>query len=103
MTRPPRLRMTQHARQQMVEKGFDYRAVIAAYAKPDAFYESRSHPGQMRLTGRGLCLVGRVEGDTFAVITVYLDRVLTPPRPDQMGTTEGARYAERYALGMGRG
>ena len=103
MKRPPRLRMSQHARQQMEQKGFDYRAVIAAYAKPEEFYESRSHPGQMRLTGRGLCLVGQVIEDTFFVITVYLDRVLTPPRPDQLSTTEGARYAERFDLGMGRG
>lgn len=103
MKRPPRLQLSKHARGQMEQKGFSYTALIAAFAKPTAFYPSASHPGQWRLTGRGLCLVGEVVDDLFYVITVYLDGVLTPPRPDQLSTTEGARYAERFAAGLGRG
>lgn len=39
----------------------------------------------------------------FTVTTLYQDRVLTPPRQDQLDTPEGRRYAERYLKGLGRG
>ncbi len=39
----------------------------------------------------------------FIVITVYYDKILTPPRPDQLNTPQGKRFAERYYAGLGRG
>ena len=50
---------------------------LQAYPRP-----SRNHPGQSRFCGGGVCLV--VDDVTGAVITAYLDRVLTPLRPDQI-------------------
>ena len=95
--------VTKHFRETMESKGFDGREVIALLKDPEEFYPSKSHPGQYRVTGRGLCVVGRPEGDKFMLITLYLDRVLTPPRPDQLKTEEGRIYAERFKNGEGRG
>lgn len=94
---------TRHAITTMNDKGFDPALVAETFKAPDEVYPSRSHPGQFRVTGNGLCLVGRPDGNKFILLTLYLDRVLTPPRPDQLDTPEGKRYAERYAKGLGRG
>lgn len=98
-----RLIVSQHARRTIIAKGFDPRDVVAVHAAPSRVTEVRAHPGQIRLIGRGLALVGKIEAGRFTLITVYADGVLTPPRADQMNTVEGRRYAERYARGMGRG
>lgn len=98
-----RLRTTRHALRQIAQKGFNPMFVKAAFENPEDIYPSHSHPGQYRITGEGLCLVGVPEGDEFVLITVYLDRVLTPPRLDQLVTEAGRRYAERYEKGLGRG
>lgn len=96
--------ITAHFKKQLVLKGLDPRDIIAAWKNPAEVYPSgKRYPGQWRVTGNGICIVGKPEGDTFVFITVYLDRVLTPPRPDQMDTPEGRRYAERRAQGLGRG
>jgi len=97
------LRVTTHALRQIQAKGFDPAAVKAVHAAPTRVTEVRAHPGQIRLIGRGMALVGRVEGRIFHLITIYADGVLTPPRADQLDTAEGRRYAERYARGLGRG
>ena len=97
------LAMTQHARNQIVEKGLDQSTVLAAFNNPERVYPSGSHPGQIRVTGSGVCLVGVIENGEFRVITVYQDGVLTAPRADQLNTPEGRRYAQRYAANLGRG
>lgn len=94
---------TQHSKRQLQEKGFKMKDVEATFDSPKEVYASGSHPGQYRVTGNGLCLVGKPEGNDFVLITVYQDRVLTPPRKDQLDTQEGRRYADRYAKGLGRG
>lgn len=86
-------RPTKHFKDQMILKGFDPRAVIDTLKNPAEVYPSKSHPGQWRVTGNGLCLVGKPEGDAFILITCYLDRVVTPVRPDQLRTAEGRRFA----------
>ena len=97
------LEMTQHARKQIVEKGLSQATITAAFNNPERVYPSGSHPGQIRVTGSGVCLVGVIECGKFNLITVYEDGVLTPPRADQLNTPEGRRYAERYAANLGRG
>lgn len=97
------LRPTAHALRQIAQKGFNPLHVKGAFENPDEVYASGSHPGQYRVTGNGLCLVGKPEGNEFVLITVYLDRVVTPPRPDQLVTPEGRKFAERYERGLGRG
>lgn len=76
------------------DKGFDADKIIATLLAPAEVYPSRSHPGQWRVTGNGLCIVGKPEGDRFVMITIYLDRVVTPVRPDQLDTPEGRRFAQ---------
>lgn len=97
------LALTGHASSQAQEKGFSAETIAKTFRNPEEVYPSRSHPGQWRVTGNGVCLVGVPEGDKFRVITMYADRVLTPPRPDQLNTKEGRIFAERYAAGQGRG
>lgn len=94
---------TRHAYEVMQSKGFEIADAITVVEHPRNVYPSDSHPGQTRIVGRGLCLVGEIEGDEFRVITVYRDGVLTAPRPDQLATAEGRRYAMRFSRGLGRG
>jgi len=98
------LQATAHAARQIVTKGFSVKKVQAVFDSPVKVYPSgKRHPGQYRIVGKGICLVGEpVDSNTFRLITVYQDNVLTPPRPDQLQTPEGRAYAERYNAGLGR-
>lgn len=98
-----RVVMSGHVLDVAREKGFSEDAMRKTFSQPAEVYPSGSHPGQWRVTGNGLCLVGRPEGGTFQVITVYLDRVITAPRPDQLTEEKGRVFAEHYAQGRGRG
>jgi hypothetical protein len=95
--------MTRHACKMAAQKGFDADTIMATFNEPERVYPSGSHPGQYRVTGNGLCLVGTPQEEKFVVITCYADKVLTAPRADQLNTPEGKRFAERYAAGKGRG
>jgi len=96
-------RASRHFISKVLAEKFDGEAIVAALANPTEVYPSGSHPGQWRVTGNGYCIVGAPDGNEFRLITVFRDRVLTPPREDQLNTPEGRRYAERYAKGLGRG
>ena len=100
-----RLVVTNHARCTMESKGFDPAKVTETFRNPDYMTSVSKYPDQVRLIGNGLALVGKVnEAErVFVLITLYQDGVLTPPRPDQLTTPEGQRYAARYAQGLGRG
>lgn len=91
-------RPTGHFIKTMNDKDFAAEDIIRAMRNPVEVYPSGSHPGQWRVTGQGLCIVGKPEGNEFVMITVYLDRVVTACRPDQLRTAEGRRFAQ-----MGRG
>lgn len=99
------VRVTQHVRDTIVKKGFDAEKVRRAIEHPEKVTDVLKHPGQVRAIGEGLAVVlaPYARGKEWMAVTVYLDGVLTPPRPDQMNTPEGRRYAARYAAGMGRG
>jgi len=90
-----RIILTNHFVKTVRDKGFDADMVLNTLTNPAEVYPSKSHPGQWRVTGNGLCLVGKPEGDTFTLITAYLDRVVTPVRPDQLNTRAGRRFAEQ--------
>lgn len=77
-------RMTKHANDVVREKSFSKADILRTLKSPDEVYESRMYAGQWRITGNGLCIVGKPEGDTFVIITIYLDRVITELRPDQI-------------------
>lgn len=89
---------TAHFLKTLRSKGFDAAAVVATLKNPVEVYPSKSHPGQWRVTGNGVCIVGRPEGEDFVLITIYADRIVTAVRPDQMNTPEGRRFAQ-----VGRG
>lgn len=97
--------LSKHFLDQMKAKGFDPRAVIEAWKDPERITKVTKYPGQFRIIGNGVAIVGEPEEatGTFRFITIYLDGVLTPPRADQMNTPEGRRFADRYARGEGRG
>lgn len=95
-----RLHLTRHAERQIESKGFEMDDIRGVYEKPVSVYRSGSHPGQHRIVGKGLCLVGEFREDAeFRLVTVYKDRVVTPPRTDQLETAEGRQYAEKYLSG----
>lgn len=96
-------RPTRHFLNTVKSKGFNPHDIVSTLKNPTEVYPSKSHPGQWRVTGNGLCVVGKPEESEFVLITVYLDRVLTEVRPDQLNTPEGRRYAERRSNGLGRG
>lgn len=97
------LSVTEHAKRMVAEKGFVPIKIVDVFQHPERITEVTKNPGQIRLIGNGLALVGRIEHGKFVLITVYQDQVLTPPRKDQLETPEGIRYASRYAAGLGRG
>lgn len=99
------VRVTQHVRNQIIAKGFDPEHVRQAIVTPDQTTDVLKHPGQIRNIAHGVAVVlaPSARGTEWTAVTVYADGVLTPPRPDQMKTPEGRRYAERYAKGLGRG
>lgn len=94
--------MTYHAENQIKAKGFSLDDIQAAFSSPEKVYPNGKYAGQYRVVGNSICLVGQPVGETFNVITVYEDGVLTPPRPEQLDTPEGRRYAERYNRGLAR-
>lgn len=101
-TRGYLLKMTDHALRQIKEKGFTPDKVTAVFESPKKLYKNGKYEGQYRVTGGGLCLVGKPKGRTFTLITVYEDGKMTPPRKDQLDTPEGRAYAERYNAGKAR-
>lgn len=94
---------TTHALKTILAKGFTGEQVLEAFTNPDKITPVTAHPGQFRVCGSGVALVGVPDGEIFTLITVYVDGTLTPPREDQLKTEEGKRFAERYAAGLGRG
>lgn len=97
--------LTEHFKTQVKAKHLDPRAIIAAWRNPEEVYPSgQRYPGQWRITGNGICIVGKPEEATgkFVFITIYLDRVLTAPREDQQDAA-AQRYRDRWQQGLGRG
>lgn len=98
-TKGYKLALSKHAREQLLKKTGPMGITRAeqAFETPDKVYPNKKYAGQFRVVGLGLCLIGRpTENGLFRVFTVYEDGVLTPPRPDQLGTPEGDAYAEIY-------
>lgn len=97
------LSLTKHAKRQAKAKNFPISDIVAMWENGPKVVPSRSHRGQFRVCGDGICLVGVPKDNSFVVITCYVDQELTPPRQDQLATPQGRRYAKRFAQGKGRG
>lgn len=88
-----------HFREQMTAKGIDPHDVIAAVKNPYKVTDVRRYPGQKRFCGSGVAVVAAPEGSKWRLVTVYLDGVVTPMRPDQASDPE-ARRSRRLARGV---
>ena len=82
------VKFSRHAMDQMVEKKIMAGDVIKAITSPGVTVQVRNRPGQIRKQANGLAVIlapreknGRVIG--WTVVTLYLDQVVTPLRPDQ--------------------
>jgi hypothetical protein len=85
--------MTSHALRTVADKGINLDDVRAVWNDPDTTYPSHRHPGQHKRIGRGLCLA--CDDVTGKVITVFVDQVATPLRPDQARDVDAVRWANR--------
>lgn len=97
------LKLTKHAKKKARDIDVSVSDILEMWSEPNEIYPVRAYPGQWRVCGNGICLVGVSKRKSFIAITCYIDKELTPPRPDQLGTEVGRRYAERYSNGEGRG
>lgn len=86
------LDMSRHAMKQCKTKGFSGEQVKEALRQPYKVTDVRRYPGQKRYCGAGIAVV--VNPDNKTIVTVYLDGVPTPLRPDQMSDPE-ARNSKR--------
>lgn len=104
MLRGRKIAFESHALSQARKKMFDMATINETFKHPEEVYKNGRYEGQWRITGNGICLVGEPskDGKTFRVITMYLDKVVTPPRPDQLRTAEGRDFARRFATSGGR-
>jgi hypothetical protein len=74
--------ITDHFKSQMRAKGFTGEQVIACLKSPEKITDVRRYPGQKRYCGHGVAVV--VAKDGITLITLYVDGIVTPIRPDQM-------------------
>lgn len=81
---------TKHFKDQFRQKGFATKQIKNAIENPYKVTDVTRYPGQKRYCGDGVAVVMR---DNVAV-TVYLDGVVTPLRPDQMNDS-AALYSRR--------
>jgi hypothetical protein len=88
--------MTTHALRTIADKGISLEDVRAVWKDPDTRYASHRHPGQHKRIGRGLCLA--CDDATGRVITVFVDQVATPLRPDQERDVDAVRWANRNRM-----
>lgn len=95
--------ISDHAVETAKSKGFTAEEIFEAMTKPERITDVTKYPGQKRFIAGRLAVVCEPSGEDHWIIrTMYLDGVLTPPRPDQTDAA-GRRYARRYAAGQGRG
>ena len=77
------LHLTRHVRETLRSKGIAGANVRNALIHPYKITEVRRYPGQWRYCGAGVAVVVDFTYSVPRVITVYLDGVVTPMRPDQ--------------------
>ena len=85
-------RLTRHAWDQAISKGFDRAAVLLAAGDPTVTYENGRYPGQYRHIRDGIVAV--VDRDRETIVTVYANVRETALRPDQTDA-DARRWAGR--------
>lgn len=85
LTARDRLEVTPHFKKQMLAKGFTGNQVSNALRDPEKVTPVTRYPGQRRYCGDGVAvIVEPVGANTYRLVTLYLDGVVTPLRADQM-------------------
>lgn len=85
LTARDRLEVTPHFKKQMLAKGFTGNQVSNALRDPEKVTPVTKYPGQRRYCGDGVAvIVEPVGGNTYRLVTLYLDGVVTELREDQM-------------------
>ena len=85
LTARDRLDVTPHFKKQMLAKGFTGNQVSNALRDPEKVTPVTKYPGQRRYCGDGVAvIVEPVGANTYRLVTIYLDGVVTPLRADQM-------------------
>lgn len=77
---------SRHLPKQAKEKRIDLDKIQRVLNRPDKITKVSRYPGQTRYIGEGIAIIVAEDGQT--VITVYLDRVFTPLRADQIAKGE---------------
>lgn len=84
-------RLSRHAAEQALAKGFDLMDILEAAAYPSTRYENRRHAGQMRHIRGDIVTVIAEDGCT--IVTVYVNVKETAVRPDQRDA-DAQKYAQ---------
>lgn len=89
LTARDRLEVTPHFKKQMLTKGFTGPQVSNALRSPEKVTPVTKYPGQRRYCGDGVAVVVEPVGaNTYRLVTLYLDGVVTALRPDQMNDAD---------------
>ena len=79
-------RYTRHLIEQAENKNIPLEKIGAVLQSPARITTVTKYPNQSRYIGKGIAVI--VDTTTRAVITVYLDGIITPLRPDQIARGE---------------
>lgn len=89
LTTRDRLEFSPHFKKQMLAKGFTGPQVSNALRSPEKVTPVTKYPGQRRYCGDGVAVVVEPVGaNTYRLVTLYLDGVVTALRPDQMNDAD---------------
>jgi hypothetical protein len=83
------IRLTFHIQEQARTKGIDLEKIGRVLQSPARITPVTKYPNQSRFIGEGIAII--VDTCSQAAITVYLDGVITPLRPDQIARGETIR------------
>lgn len=78
-----------HIQDQANKKGISLEKIAQVLATPSRITDVTRYPGQKRYIGQGIAVI--VDPIARKAITVYLDGVFTPLRPDQIAAGEVIR------------
>ena len=84
LTSNDHIEATDHIKRQMAAKGITSTQVYDALRHPYKVTAVTRYPGQLRYCGSGVAVIVQPRNGTHALITVYLDGVVTDLRPDQL-------------------
>lgn len=79
------MRITNHIKEQAANKGIDLAKIYRVLANPSRITHVSRYENQERYIGEGIAVI---VADGEVAVTVYLDGIVTPLRPDQIARGE---------------